>query len=79
MTMYILKNDVTDADKYWHNEFEKLYGYNGREYNLKITLMLIKQYYECAIIKEKCRVAYERRVTKDVAYDDCSNDIRRGV
>ena len=84
MTMYVLKNDVPDENKYWYKEFKKLYGYDGREYSLKIILLLIKQYYECAIVREKCRVSNISRVGKSVeskklAYDDCLNDVRRGV
>ena len=50
--MYILKRSYPDCDKYWYNEFYRLYGFKS-SYSLKVTLMLIKQYYECAIIREK--------------------------
>jgi hypothetical protein len=59
MTMFLFKDDIDDipdCDKYYYDEFKKLYGYDGGSYNLKIILMLLKQYYECAIIREKCHV-----------------------
>jgi len=54
--MFICKNGIPDCDQCYYDEFKKLYEYDGSSYSLKIILMLIKQYYECAIIKEKCNV-----------------------
>jgi hypothetical protein len=54
MTMFLFNEDIPDCDKYYYDEFKKLYGYDGGSYNLKIILMLLKQYYQCAIIREKC-------------------------
>ena len=55
MSMYILKRNLSESDKYWYKEFHRLYGFKS-SFNLKLTLMLLKQYYECAIIREKCNV-----------------------
>jgi hypothetical protein len=52
MSMYLIKKDKSDCDKYYYREFKKLYGFESC-YSMKITLMLLKQYYECAIIKER--------------------------
>ena len=57
MTMYVIKKDIPDSDKYYYKEFKRLYGYES-DYSLKLTLMLLKQYYECAIIREKTRKCY---------------------
>ena len=48
----MMKKDVSESDKYWYKEFYKLYRFES-SFNTKLTLELIKQYYECAIIREK--------------------------
>jgi len=50
--MNIFKKEVSESDKYWHREFKKLYGFES-SFSMKITLMLIKQYYECKIMRMK--------------------------
>ena len=43
-TMYIFKKGMSESDKYWYKEFEKIYGCKST-WGKKLTLMMIKQHY----------------------------------
>ena len=48
--MNIFKKEMSESDKYWYREYEKIYGCKSA-WSKKLTLLMIKQHYMAEILE----------------------------